>query len=66
MASNLKYDEALMDQALRMSGLKTKREVVNEALREYIRRKGQLEFRRLRGTIDFDPTYDYKEQRRRS
>lgn len=65
MASNIKYDEALMDQALKISGLKTKREVVNEALRGYIQRKGQLEFLKLRGTIDFDPTYDYKEQRRR-
>ncbi|MBI5705429.1 MAG: type II toxin-antitoxin system VapB family antitoxin [Armatimonadetes bacterium] len=65
MASNIKYDEALMDQALKISGLKTKREVVNEALRGYIQRKGQLEFLKLRGTIDIDPTYDYKEQRRR-
>jgi hypothetical protein len=38
---------------------------LTEALREYIRRRKQMQIVKLFGTIDFDPTYDYKKQRSR-
>ena len=38
---------------------------VTEALREYIARRRQAHVTRLFGTIDYDPKYDYKKQRRR-
>lgn len=47
-----------------MGGFKTERETVNEALRQLIQRHRRREFSRLLGTIDFDPSYDYKRDRR--
>jgi Arc/MetJ family transcription regulator len=64
MATNLALDEDLLDEALAVGGHKTKRETVNEALTEYIQRRKQAQILELFGTIDFDPEYDYKKQRR--
>jgi hypothetical protein len=38
---------------------------VNEALAESIQRREQQEILSLFGTIDYDPAYDYKRERRR-
>jgi Arc/MetJ family transcription regulator len=65
MATNLAIDDQLLEEALKAGGHKTKKDTVNEALREYIQRRKQLEILSLFGKIDFDPTYDYKRQRRR-
>ncbi len=39
---------------------------VNEALREYVERRQQAKILEAFGTIDIDPDYDYKQQRRRA
>ena len=65
MASNLDLDTRLLEEAFRLGGHRTKRATVNEALEEYIRRRKQREVLELSGTIDFDPDYDYKAERRR-
>lgn len=36
MRTNIELDETLVKQALRFSGLKTKKDIVNEALRLYV------------------------------
>ena len=43
MATNLSINPELLQKALEVSGLKTKRETVNLALREFINRHKQLE-----------------------
>ncbi len=65
MATNLNIDPKLLDQAKRLGGKATKRETVNEALREYIARRRRRELLELFGKIDYDPTYDYKAHRSR-
>ncbi len=65
MATNLAIDERLLDEALRVGGLRTKRATVNEALREYIQRRKQVRILELFGTIDYDARHDYKRQRSR-
>ena len=65
MPTNLAIDDKLLREALKVGGHATKRATVNEALREYIQRRKQREILDLFGTIDFDPEYDYKKQRRR-
>ena len=65
MATNLALDDALINEALLIGGHKTKRAVVTEALEEYVKRRKQLKIRDLFYTIDYDPNYDYKEQRRK-
>jgi Arc/MetJ family transcription regulator len=66
MPTNLAIDDELLDEALRVGGRRTKRETVNEALAEYVRRRKRRSFVRLFGTIDFRPDWDYKKARRRS
>jgi hypothetical protein len=65
MATNLDLDPALIDEAVAVGGAHTKKEAVTAALREYIARRRQVEIIRLFGSIDVDPRYDYKKQRRR-
>lgn len=63
MPTNLAIDDQLINEAKKISGLKTKKAVVTEALKEYIQRRKQIEIIKLFGKIDFDPDYDYKTQR---
>ena len=65
MATNLAIDDDLLKEALRVGGHKTKKATVTEALEEYIRRRKQARVLDLFGTIEVDPKYDYKKQRRR-
>ena len=65
MATNLDIDDRLLSEALKIGGYRTKKETVNEALREFIRYRKQVKVIELFGKIDFDPKYDYKKQRRR-
>jgi Arc/MetJ family transcription regulator len=65
MPSNLAIDDRLLEEALRVGGRKTKRETVNEALREFIQRRQRFQLLKLLGTIEYDPSYDYKAERRR-
>ena len=65
MATNLAIDTQLLEQALHVGGLRTKKETVNLALREFVNRRKQLEVIELFGTMDPDPGYDHKEARRR-
>ena len=64
-ATNLALDDTLLEEALRIGGRATKRETVTEALREYIDRRKQAGVIDLFGSVDYDPKYDYKKQRRR-
>lgn len=63
--TNLAIDDKLLNEALRIGRHRTKRETVNEALQEYIRRRKRRRFARLFGTIDFRPDWDYKKARKR-
>ena len=65
VATNLALDDKLLDEALKIGGRATKKETVTEALEEYIRRRKQARATELIGSIDFDPAYNYKKQRRR-
>lgn len=65
MATNLDLDPALVDEAVAVGGRKTKKDAVTEALKEYIARRRQAQVTALFGTVDYDPKYDYKKQRRR-
>lgn len=62
---NLTIDPELLDEALKVGGLRTKKETVNLALKEFVNRRKQLEIVELFGTMDPDPDYDYKEAKRR-
>ncbi len=64
MATNLALDDRLIEAARKLGGHKTKKAAVTAALDEYIRRHKRQEIISLFGTIDFDPDYDYKAERK--
>ena len=66
MATYLSINPQLLQEALRIGGLKTKKDTVNLALQEFIQRRKAVELIALFGTIDYDPTYDYKQGRRQT
>jgi Arc/MetJ family transcription regulator len=63
MPTNLHIDSDLLEQAKRLGHHRTKRETVDEALREYIQYRKRVEAENAFGTVDFDPDYDYKKMR---
>jgi Arc/MetJ family transcription regulator len=65
MPTNLAIDDDLLEEARRIGGRKTKRETVNDALREFIQRRQRQELVALFGHVDYDAAYDYKKERRR-
>ena len=64
MATNLAIDPELLDHALAVSGVRTKKEAVTIALREFIARREQARIVESFGTLDWDQGYDYKANRR--
>lgn len=54
MRTNIVIDDGLMNKALELSGLTTKKAVVEEALELYIRMKNQLELRQYRGKLKWE------------
>ena len=65
MATNLAINDKLLLEALEISGLKTKKDTVNLALKEFVDRHKQLEILNIFGKMDPDPDYDYKKGRSR-
>jgi Arc/MetJ family transcription regulator len=53
MRTNIVIDDKLMRDTLRATGLKTKREAVDQALRTLLRLKRQEEIRKFRGKLDW-------------
>ena len=64
MPTNLAIDDKLLEQAKSVGGYRTKRETVNEALREFIQRRQRVELAKLFGRVEYDVGYDYKRDRR--
>jgi len=65
MPTNLAIDDSLIREAVKIGHHKTKKDAVTIALSEYIQRHKQQEIISLFGCVDYDPSYDYKEQRKR-
>jgi len=64
MPTNLAIDERLLEEAQELGKHRTKKETVNAALEEYVRRRKQQEILSLFGTIEYDEGYDYKRERK--
>jgi len=60
MRTNIVLDDELVGEASRITGIKTKKDLVDEALRVFIASKKRKNLLDLRGKIEFAPGYDYK------
>ncbi|PIE05172.1 MAG: DUF2191 domain-containing protein [Spirochaetales bacterium] len=65
MATNLAIDDNLLILAQEIAGLKTKKETVNQALKEFVQRRKQEEIISLFGSINYNEDYNYKSKRNR-
>ena len=60
--TNIVLDEGLVGEALKLTGLKTQKELIHYALKQLVRHESQLGLLNLRGTVDWDG--DLKAMRR--
>jgi len=65
MATNLSIDPELLEKALSVSGEKTKKAAVTQALIEYIAKRELAKVKELFGQLEWDNDYDYKQDRSR-
>ena len=65
MRTNIVIDDRLVEEAMALANLKTKREAVHKALEEYVRTLKKKDLRELRGKVRFAAGYDPKKLRPR-
>jgi Arc/MetJ family transcription regulator len=54
MRTNIVIDDGLMSEALKTTGLKTKKEVVEQGLRLLVQKNKQQDLRKLRGKLSWE------------
>jgi len=64
MRTNIDIDAGLIARGLRLSGLRTKKDLVNLALQEFVRRKDQKKILELRGKVPWSGNLDLMRQSR--
>jgi Arc/MetJ family transcription regulator len=64
MRTNIVLDDPLVAKAFRLCRVRTKKELITTALREYVQNHSQRNIRNLRGKITFRADYDYKALRK--
>lgn len=60
MRTNIVLDDELIAEAMRLAGVRTRREMVDRALREFVARRRQREILELAGQDLVDPAYDVR------
>jgi len=63
MPTNLQIDDRLLNRAQKVGGFRTKKDTVNQALAEFLRRREQRGIASLFGTVEFLPDFDHKKLR---
>lgn len=66
MRTNIVLDDRLVEQAMKYAPVKTKRELVDLALREFIASHERRDMRDLKGRVAFFAGYDHKALRERN
>ena len=60
MRTNIVLNDSLIEEAFKLSRAKTKKELVNQALKEFVENRKRLDLMDLGGKIEFDEDYNYK------
>ena len=63
MRTNIVLNEQLVNEAMSLSQIKTKRELVDQALKEFVALRKRLNLLDLAGAGDLLEDYDYKSMR---
>ncbi len=64
MRTNIVIEDELFMEAILLAGVKTKRETVEIALREFVLNRKRKNLSLLKGKNLIDPKYDYKKLRK--
>ncbi|MCJ8502113.1 type II toxin-antitoxin system VapB family antitoxin [Desulfatitalea alkaliphila] len=64
MRTNIEIDDQLLKEAIQVSGVRTTKDLVHEALRTLIIVKKQKDLTDLAGKIDFHNDFDHKDSRK--
>lgn len=63
MRTNIELDANLVREAQALSGIRTKRALIHQALAEFVNYRKRLDLRELEGSDLLDPEYDHKKLR---
>lgn len=63
MTTNIDINEELLDEAFSVSQARSKKDLIHEALREYIRLRKRKDLTELAGTIEFQSEFNHKKMR---
>ena len=63
MRTNIVLNDELVREAQALSQIRTKRELIETALKEFVAHRKRLDLRELRGAGLLDDSYDYKQTR---
>ena len=63
MRTNIVLDDNLVKEALKLSGVKTKKDLIHLALKEFVENKRRRNLLDLEGKIEFSKGYNYKHLR---
>ena len=63
MRTNIVLDDSLVDEAFKYSAVKTKKELIHIALKEFVERKRRMNLMDLEGMVEFEKGYDHKRMR---
>ncbi len=64
MRTNIVLNDTLVKEALQYADVRTKKDLIDLALREFVRQRKRADIRELRGKGLIDPTYDHRAGRR--
>ena len=64
MRTNIVLNETLVKRAFKYADVETKRDLIDLALREFVRQHERADVRLLKGKNLIDPAYDYRSARR--
>ena len=64
MRTNIVIDDDLLNEAFSVSNARTKKDLIHEALKEFIRLKKQKDLTDLAGAITFHKNYNHKKLRK--
>ena len=63
MRTNIDIDDALVSEAFKYSRAKTKKDLIHQALKEFVENRRRLNLLELEGRIEFAQGYNHKSMR---
>jgi len=66
MRTNIVLEDELVKEAFRFSSAKTKKDLIHQALKEFVENHNRANLMELKGKIEFSDGYDHKKLRERT